>query len=368
MLRRFLSAVIFIVLLLPGGFVFAQEPAGEATHTVANGENLYRIALQYGLTVEQLAAANGITDPALVYVGQVLLIPGVTVGGGEESVALSEQPVVESAPITTTQTRHIVQAGETLASIGRLYNVDLSTLASLNGITNTNSIYVGQELVISGTPVESAPAESAPAETAPVEAAPIETVVEPQPVAGETTHTVKPNEGLAAIARSYGVNWQAIAQANGITNANTIYVGQVLTIPNPTASPPADYSAPAPTNIVDNGKMILVELSKQSITAYENGAVVKTVIVSTGLPGTPTVQGDYYVYSKLPSQTMYGPGYYLPGVPWVMYFYQGYAIHGTYWHNNFGQPMSHGCVNLPSDEAEWFYNFAPMGTLVRVVY
>jgi lipoprotein-anchoring transpeptidase ErfK/SrfK len=93
---------------------------------------------------------------------------------------------------------------------------------------------------------------------------------------------------------------------------------------------------------------------------------LRTVIVSTGLWGTPTVQGDYRIYWKLTSQTMSGPGYYLPGVPWVMYFYQGYAIHGTYWHNNFGQPMSHGCVNLPTDQAEWFFRWAEVGTPVHV--
>jgi lipoprotein-anchoring transpeptidase ErfK/SrfK len=55
-------------------------------------------------------------------------------------------------------------------------------------------------------------------------------------------------------------------------------------------------------------------------------------------------------------------------VPYSMYFYQGYALHGTYWHSNFGQPMSHGCVNLRTADAEWLYQFAPVGTAVRVQY
>lgn len=59
-----------------------------------------------------------------------------------------------------------------------------------------------------------------------------------------------------------------------------------------------------------------------------------------------------------------GNYYYLPGVPSVMYFYQGYAIHGTYWHHNFGQPMSHGCVNLTIEDAKWFYDWAEVGTTV----
>jgi lipoprotein-anchoring transpeptidase ErfK/SrfK len=63
---------------------------------------------------------------------------------------------------------------------------------------------------------------------------------------------------------------------------------------------------------------------------------------------------------------MSGPGYYLPNVQWVMYFYQGYGFHGTYWHNNFGNPMSHGCVNMTNDDALWLFNFASVGTNVWV--
>ena len=63
---------------------------------------------------------------------------------------------------------------------------------------------------------------------------------------------------------------------------------------------------------------------------------------------------------------MSGPGYYLPDVPYVMYFYDGYGLHGTYWHSNFGTPMSHGCVNLSIPDAEWLYNWADVGTLVNI--
>jgi lipoprotein-anchoring transpeptidase ErfK/SrfK len=65
---------------------------------------------------------------------------------------------------------------------------------------------------------------------------------------------------------------------------------------------------------------------------------------------------------------MSGPGYYLPDVPYIMYFYKGYGLHGTYWHNNFGTPMSHGCVNLTIPDAAWLYNFSSVGTVVNVHY
>jgi lipoprotein-anchoring transpeptidase ErfK/SrfK len=64
---------------------------------------------------------------------------------------------------------------------------------------------------------------------------------------------------------------------------------------------------------------------------------------------------------------MWGPGYDLPNVQWVMYFYRDYSLHGAYWHNNFGQPMSHGCVNMRNEDAKWLYDWAPEGTSVMVI-
>jgi lipoprotein-anchoring transpeptidase ErfK/SrfK len=93
---------------------------------------------------------------------------------------------------------------------------------------------------------------------------------------------------------------------------------------------------------------------------------VLTAVVSTGTRYYPTVTGRFKVYAKYRSTPMSGPGYYLPGVPYTMYFYRGYAIHGTYWHNNFGRPMSHGCVNMKTPEARWLFKWAPKGTLVVV--
>jgi hypothetical protein len=76
----------------------------------------------------------------------------------------------------------------------------------------------------------------------------------------------------------------------------------------------------------------------------------------------------YHIYTRLRYTDMAGPGYYLPNVPYTMYFYKGYGVHGTYWHNNFGTPMSHGCVNLSIPDSEWLFNFASVGTVVNVHY
>jgi lipoprotein-anchoring transpeptidase ErfK/SrfK len=121
-----------------------------------------------------------------------------------------------------------------------------------------------------------------------------------------------------------------------------------------------------------NGKggarWIDVNLSTQSVYAYEGDTVVNSFIVSTGTSYTPTVTGKFKIWIKLKSTSMSGPGYYLPNVPYVMYFYKGYGLHGTYWHNNFGTPMSHGCVNLRTSDAEWLYYWASEGTVVNVHY
>lgn len=120
--------------------------------------------------------------------------------------------------------------------------------------------------------------------------------------------------------------------------------------------------------VQDDGRWIDVNLSEQRVYVYEGDVQVNSFLVSTGLPETPTVTGEYRIYVKVPIQDMSGPGYYLPDVPWVMYFYDEYGFHGTYWHNNFGTPMSRGCVNLTVADAAWLYDWASVGTRVSVHY
>ena len=136
----------------------------------------------------------------------------------------------------------------------------------------------------------------------------------------------------------------------------------------PTKAP----NAPAPAVVASGNhggaRWIDVNLSTQSVYAYEGDTVVNSFIVSTGTALHPTVTGQYKIYVKFQAANMSGPGYFLPNVPYVMYFYKGYGLHGTYWHHNFGTPMSHGCVNLETSNAQWLFNWASVGTLVNVHY
>ena len=106
--------------------------------------------------------------------------------------------------------------------------------------------------------------------------------------------------------------------------------------------------------------------SLRMLYAYDGETLVNSFLVSTGTYLHPTVTGQFHIYVKYRYTLMTGPGYYLPDVPYTMYFYEGYGIHGTYWHNNFGHPMSHGCVNMRTSEAGWLYEWASVGTLVNV--
>lgn len=140
-------------------------------------------------------------------------------------------------------------------------------------------------------------------------------------------------------------------------------------------TPTSESVAPRPSGELPavarsgNGtRWIDVDLTNQAVYAYEGDVMVNSFIVSTGTWLTPTVVGQYNIYVKYRSTKMSGPGYYLPNVPYVMYFHKGYGLHGTYWHNNFGTPMSHGCVNLRTDDAAWLYDWASVGTLVNVHY
>ncbi len=150
----------------------------------------------------------------------------------------------------------------------------------------------------------------------------------------------------------------------------------------PTSTPtetstPTPTETPYPTYVSEDGEVdyppagngerwIDVDLSDQMVYAYEGDVIVNSFLVSTGTYLHPTVTGRFQIYVKYEYTDMAGPGYYLPDVPYTMYFYDGYGLHGTYWHSNFGTPMSHGCINLSIPDSEWLFYWADVGTLVNI--
>ncbi len=143
-------------------------------------------------------------------------------------------------------------------------------------------------------------------------------------------------------------------------------------LPTETQLPPKNtietISISLPGGVTKGERWIDVNLTNQRVFAYQGKNLLKSFIVSTGTWQHPTVTGQYRIYVKYVYANMAGPGYYLPNVPYVMYFYKDYGIHGTYWHNNFGIPMSHGCINLKTEDAGWIFNWSTIGTLINIHY
>lgn len=201
MIRR-----LAVVIVLVGFFSFplaAQDvQPGLTIHVVQRGENLFRIALRYGMTTDELAQLNGIANPGSILVGQRLLVPA-------NGTAVADLPQI-----------HVVQPGETLRSIAELYGVSAEELAARNQIPDLNAVYVGQVLSVT------APAAGAPTQVDTAASAEI-----PSENPGQTViHTVQPGETLFRIATRYHLSVNDLARANSISDPTLIYTGQQLVI------------------------------------------------------------------------------------------------------------------------------------------
>ncbi len=227
-MKKILIAFLAVCLVLTS----AAPAFADTTYVVQTGDTLYRIALKFNVSQSAIVTANGITNPALIFVGQTLIIPtsGTVV---TPPAATTPPPSATGTPPPTGGASYIVRAGDTLSSIATKFGVTLNALVAANGLSNANLIFVGQQLlipVIGATPTP-------PVILPPPAATPTPTT----PPSGNTTYVVQGGDTLFAIAARLGVSAQAIIAANGLTNPNLLFVGQQLIIPAPgaTATPAA---------------------------------------------------------------------------------------------------------------------------------
>lgn len=160
---------------------------------------------------------------------------------------------------------------------------------------------------------------------------------------------------------------QMVANPDEITQ--TIY--KALQNNQPLEQPITVVDAPFKiVTLTGSGKWIEVDLSHQATTLWVGNIPIQTFLISSGKARTPTEIGTFHIYRKYAVKTMtgtiLGEYYYIPNIPWVSFFDGGEAFHGTYWHHNFGHPMSHGCINMTIPDAKVLYDFAPVGTKVVV--
>lgn len=176
-----------------------------ASYTVKSGDTLSGIASQYNTTVNQIVSLNQLSNPNLIYVGQVLKLKNSQTTNSSSS---------SSSTAATTVGTYTVKAGDTLSAIASRYSTSSSTLASLNSLSNPNLIYVGQVLKVSSNASTSSSTSSSANST----------------VTTAASYTVKAGDTLSAIAAKYGTTYQALASTNSISNPNDIYVGQVIKV------------------------------------------------------------------------------------------------------------------------------------------
>ena len=151
-------------------------------------------------------------------------------------------------------------------------------------------------------------------------------------------------------------------------NASGTFEGHTITPPK------IDLANALPQNVLgadigSGNKHIYVDLSTQKLYAYQGNTKFMETYISSG-KWDPSPVGNFHIWEKLVATRMAGgsgaDAYDLPNVPYVMYFYEDFGLHGAYWHNNFGHPMSHGCINERIVDAKQLYEWADVGTAVSI--
>jgi murein DD-endopeptidase MepM/ murein hydrolase activator NlpD len=275
----------FVVLTLSWGVFtgLTQETTdGYTIHVVQRGENLFRIALSYGLTTDEVAVANGIENPANIQVGQRLLIPVDTEGPGDNS----------------TNSLHTVQPGETLQSIATLYGIDIDMLTAENAIGIEETLVVGRTLVIPIVDSVESTGEIEP------ESNPI------GPTSPTLIHTVQSGETLFRIAQQYNLTVNQLVEANTLVDPTRIYSGQQLIVPG-LAPPQLVDNIAAPFNSLSMTPQILTEGKTGYIEVGLDGnaaAELHAQFLNKALPIVPIQENLYRIFVGIPVFTE--PGIY----------------------------------------------------------
>jgi LysM repeat protein len=254
---------------------------------------------------------------------------------------------------------HVVKRGESLAMIAQRYGTTVGDILTANDMDSTDLIWVGRRLTIPSVSV----ADDTAANSTSIAVAP------------DRIYTVQPGDTLSKIARRLGVSASAIVRANGISNADLLYVGQQLSIPGVSSETATPTPAPAPTPGGQASRLV-VSISQQHCWLYQGDAVVGSWACSTGRRGWPTLPGSFKVQSKLP--TAYGSTWNIVMPYWLGIYWAGSTengIHGLPWNATtgartwdglVGTPITYGCVMLNDAAAQLVWNMAYIGMPVII--
>lgn len=324
-LGAFLLFVCFLAIAAIVGVLPSRDASARSdTVRLRPGTTITEVAYQWQTTPETLRWLNGMDADDLVWGGMKLRVPPE-----DGMIAVPVKP------------------GDTPATIAARNGIPLAALVELNHVGPSKKLKAGQWLYIRSKKGLLASSEL-------------------------PFHVVRAGDTLESIAAKYDSSVKLIRRYNELEADEKPEVGQRLVVPPQSpqerlGAASAGKDGMPQVSIGDipslTEKWIDVDLSEQRVVAYQGTRPVKSFIVSTGVDRTPTIKGVFRITSKVPVTRMMGGSeeagdyYNLGGVQWVSYFYEGYSFHGTYWHNNFGRPMSHGCINMTNDDAQWIYEW-----------
>jgi LysM repeat protein len=383
--RQLVRVLLLIGMLIGLSFSSPVQAQTSVTHTVQAGENLFRIALYYGVTVDAILAANNLST-VYIYVGQKLTISGATNAtppsaplvppGHEEAGEPDQPPAVPTPAMPDLDARsYVVQPGDTLTLVAARLGLSVWELRLENGLRSWGALYPGQALLVPGA--EAATTAPEPEPPVSTEVTPEATMV-PEPVpapsptpvpepipAGAETYTVRTGDTLSQIASRSGRTVAELARLNGIANPSQIYVGQVLRLTG---------TAPAPTGV---GKLIVVNLSQQRLYAYQGDQLVYSFVASSGKAPYYTKTGEFRIQSKIPNA--WGSTWSIWMPHWLGIYWAGSTENGIHalpvttggqvlWAGYLGSPISFGCIVLGTYEAQLLYEWADIGTPVSIRY
>lgn len=262
-----------------------SKPAASnaASYTVKSGDTLSKIAALHQMSLSQLVSLNGITNPNLIQVGQVLKVTGATNNAQPSAPAApTQQPAAPEAPATNTAATYTVKAGDTLLRIAAQFKMNLAQIAALNQISNLNAIRVGQVLKVSNAVGSNNTQNTTqPSAGAPTKAAP-----------STTGYTVKSGDTLSAIAAANGVSLANLLSWNNLSLQAIIYPGQKLTIQNANNATVTTPNAPTSTPTVmpsTNGSYTVKSGDTLYGIAAKLGTNVQTLLSLNGLQLSSTI-------------------------------------------------------------------------------
>ncbi len=387
--KRGLIGLILLGLVCGGATPLAASARAGQTYVVQPGDTLYGIAVEHGISLNLLAAANDLELDDWVYVGQVLRIPGQAAPETPPPVELGPDPLVPD-PLPALPALSPAGSGELLPyTYARVIQADAPVYehpsdapqgrepkrrlsagfvwVSLHGQTTyegrnyyrinwgeyvpAEALSLYQPSTFQGVTLIGQPAR------------PFAWILQPVQPRVTPGGELNPQTDLYqrydlvqifATERLGEQVWYLIGPHQWI---NQIYVGKV--------TPFAGEVVPSalPEGVEPGVRWLEINLFEQTLAAYEGEHLVYATLISTGLPGWDTPQGLFPVWLRVQSGKMSGadgrPDYYfLEDVPWTLYFNGDVALHTAYWHDGFGYRHSHGCVNLAPADARWLYQWA----------